>query len=131
MPSLEKTEALIADDHEPIREAVTAAIRAVLPDLNIEAFDNSMAIRRKLMEIGNRTRLVISDGDMGFTTDGEDVTLAALKEGVPHVALYSSSASIAARKLEPHGIKCITKPYSDDDTKALQEWLRSIKSPQG
>ncbi len=124
---VERNEVLVADDEEEIRVAVIAAVREVFPDLTIHEAALGFEALRIIYKTGDRVFLVVSDGKMGGNIGaGEDVTTAAREKGVPHVALYSTGAGILRRRLEPDGIKCITKPNSGEPHDELRAWLASI-----
>lgn len=123
----ERNEILVAEDEVEIRAAVVAAVREVFPNLELHEATLGFEALRLLHQFGDRIFLVVSDGMMGGNINaGEDVTTTAREKGVAHVALYSTGANILRRKLEPSGIKCITKASQGEPHHELKTWLESI-----
>lgn len=130
MASESLTEALIADDEAEVRAVVEAAIREVFPELTVAAFDGPIAIIRKMRELKGRIMLVITDGNMPSSGDGEMVVDQALRAEVPHIAYHSTAAGVMTRRFAPLGIACITKPTNLTEDKAeLIKWLETLRNP--
>lgn len=158
MNTLERTEVIILDDSEQVRAEIAAAVRKILPELNVNESGDAEEVMKAIDESAAKILVLISDSQIRDSVrirleertegarqpketvsaplsrpDGMDVTQAAKRAGIPHVVYYSINSAWAGGIMCGDGIVCITKPLNKHgiDTHkhpALENWLQCIRA---
>lgn len=149
MNTPERTEVVILDDSEQVRQEIADTARRIFPELNVNESGDAEEVIGIMGESAAKILILISDSqikdsiktqlteEVGKTSlsmlGGIDVVQAAKRAGIPHVAYYSINSAWAGEIMCGDGVICITKPpnnYGIDKRQhtALENWLEGIRA---